>query len=349
MTKNLLSNDLDYIFESLLPYWESLNNKNIFITGGTGFFGCWFLESLIWVILKLNLNLSITILTRNAEKFKKNYPYLAGHSFINFHSGDVKNFLFPSGNYSHIIHAAAEISQPASFKGLDILTTSIQGTARVLEFARQCGVENFLMVSSGAVYGPQPEEMIHVPEEFAGRPKPEEIKSAYGIGKYAAEHLCHIYHQTHAINIKIARCFTFLGPYLSLNLPLAISHFLRDAIKGGPIIIQGDPSVRRSYLYAADLMVWLWKILFCGEPLRPFNVGSNEITSISQLASVIANCYSPPLEVIVKKNSLCAGVSASHYIPDISRAQNELQLSQKITLIDAINSTVEWHQSIKAH
>lgn len=341
---SLLSGDLNYILEAMGPGWEELRNQHIFMTGGTGFFGCWFLESFIWANQRFNLKANLTVLTRNMNRFKHHYPHLSQHDFIHFYAGDVKNFIFPPGNYSHIIHAATDVTSLDNASALDTFTTITHGTARVLEFAKQCGAKNFLLISSGAIYGEQPVASPGLAEEYIGHPRLEEARSAYGIGKYTAEHLCHLYSQAHHIPVKIARCFTFIGPYLSLNSPLAVSHFLKAAMQDQPIIIQSDGSARRSYLYTADLMVWLWKILFYGKSLRPYNVGSDQAVSIAQLAQLIANCYSPSREVITLNNP-SHGLSAQNYIPDITRAQTELQLSQKTTLTQAIQSTLKWYRT----
>jgi nucleoside-diphosphate-sugar epimerase len=337
MPLNPLSADLDFILDTVSPFWRELKNQHIFITGGTGFFGCWLLNSFIHASDKLNLNAHATVLTRDINAFKKKCPELAEHPSLNFYEGDVKNFTFRNKHYSHIIHAATDTAESDPVTTLD---TIIQGTQHTLDFAKHCKSARYLLVSSGAIYGKQPPELPAIPEDYPGRPLLEDPRSAYGIGKCTAEHLCHLYKQ-YGIDIKIARCFAFVGPYLPLNAQFAIGNFLSDAAKGGPIIVNGDGTPFRSYLYAADLTVWLWKILFCGQPLQPYNVGSNEAVSIAELAHLIAGRFSPKLEVIVKK-AAPENKLAARYVPDVTRAKNELGLIQKINLVEAIDKTLNW-------
>ena len=68
--------------------------------------------------------------------------------------------------------------------------TIVDGTRRTLDFARRTGARRFLLTSSGAVYGRQPAELTHVPEEYAGAPDPTDAGHVYGEGKRAAEMLC---------------------------------------------------------------------------------------------------------------------------------------------------------------
>ncbi len=235
----------------------------MFITGGTGFFGHWILESLLWANDILDLDVKIVLLSRNPDAFSKKNPQLAYHPAVSWIQGDVKTFDFPEGQFSYVIHAASEGNvRLAQENPILLFDTIVEGTHHVLEFARTHGTRKLLFTSSGAVYGRQPPELTHIPEDYSGAPDVMNPRSAYGEGKRAAELLCNLYSQQFGLETKIARCFAFVGPYLPLNANYAIGNFIRDAINGGPIVIKGDGTPYRSYLYAADLAIWLWTILF---------------------------------------------------------------------------------------
>src|SRR5512141_1594835 len=107
---NPLSHDLDHILEHTHDLWDELRGERIFITGGTGFFGCWLLESFLWANDHLNLNCQTTVLSRSPDAFQKKAPHLAGHEAVSVIQGDVRTFEFPSGEFSHIIHTATDSS-----------------------------------------------------------------------------------------------------------------------------------------------------------------------------------------------------------------------------------------------
>jgi dTDP-glucose 4,6-dehydratase len=335
--------DLEHILTHTHSCWDELRGKRLFITGGTGFFGCWLLESFIWANDRLGLNASALVLSRNPEAFRQKAPGIAGHPAIRMCPGDVASFEFPDGSFSHIIHAATESNDKLNAgEPLAMFDTIVLGARHTLEFALACGAAKFLFTSSGAVYGRQPSELSLMPEDYVGAPDPMNPGSAYGEGKRAAELLCRLYAARHGFEAKIARCFAFVGPYLPLDKHFAIGNFIRDALNGGPIRVHGDGTPCRSYLYAADLAIWLWTILFKGAPNRAYNVGSEAACNIAELARSVAQLLSPPSAVEVARTPV-PNQPIERYVPSTRRASTELGLGQTFDLRESIARTLTWY------
>jgi len=348
MRQNPLAADLDHVLAHTEGLWEELRGQRIFITGGTGFFGCWLLESFAWANDRLRIGAEAVVLTRNPDAFRVKAPHLAAHPAIRLHAGDVRNFDFPEGQFSHVIHAATEASAKLNAeRPLLMLDTIVEGTRRALDFAVQAGAKKFLLTSSGAVYGKQPPEMTHIPEDYVGAPDPLDPASAYGEGKRMAELLCALYHRQHGIEPKIARCFAFVGPYLPLDAHFAIGNFIRDALKGGPIVVKGDGTPYRSYLYAADLAIWLWTMLFRAPGCRPYNVGSDVSLTVGQTAALAAKLANPRCETGLQQAAV-PGQPPARYVPDVGRAAMELGLQGRICIEDGLGRCLRWFQTQRA-
>lgn len=339
-----LSRDRQHVLEHTDGLWEPLRQRRIFITGGTGFFGTWLLQSLLWANEEYRLGTQVVVLSRNWQAFAAKCPLLAGNPAVACHAGDVRTFAFPSGEFSHVIHAATEASAKLNEEDpLLMLDTIVEGTRHTLDFAQHCEAENFLLASSGAVYGRQPPELTHVPEDYVGAPDTMSPRCAYGEGKRMAEHLCALCARKSSMRTTIARGFAFVGPGLPLDIHFAIGNFIRDGLKGGPILVQGDGTPLRSYLYAADLAIWLWKILIRGTSCRPYNVGSEESVSIGELAHLVADCF--PLRPEVRIRGVAVpGKLAEPYVPSTRRAQSELGLRENVSLRQGIERTIDYHQ-----
>ena len=342
----LPAEDLAHVLTHTRELWAEARGQSFFITGGTGFFGMWLLESFAHINDSLALGMRATVLTRDPASFTKKAPHLTERPDIKFIQGDIRTFAFPPERFDYIIHAATEASATLNNEApQEMLDAIIGGTRRVLDLAALCGVKKLLLTSSGAVYGRQPAEMPHVTEDYLGAPDPLLPGSAYGEGKRVSEHMCVVHARQHGYEVKIARCFAFVGPHLPLDSHFAIGNFIRDALAGHSIHIAGDGTPMRSYLYASDLAVWLWTILFHAPSARAYNVGSDEDVSIKQLATNVASTLGGSSSVNVAQPANPSGI-LSRYVPSVNRAKAELDLHAIVSLPDAIRRTNTWHQSL---
>lgn len=332
--------DLAHILQHTETLWPELAGKRLFITGGTGFFGLWLLETLAYAKQRLSLDLTATILTRDAKAFARNAPHLAHHPMFDWVEGDMRGVAFPPGEFSHLLHAATPSSIPPPPQ--ELLDTIIDGTRHVLDFARAARVQRLLFLSSGAVYGPQPPELTHISETAPCAPNPVLPTSAYGEGKRIAELLCALTAQETGMVAVIARCFAFIGPHLPLDVHFAAGNFLRDALCGGPIRIESDGRPVRSYLHMTDLMIWLLTLLVRGKSAYPYNVGSGEAVSLLELAEHIQTAFLLTTPIVVR--SPASNAPAPRYVPDVGLAKRELGLDVHIPLTEAIARTAAWLQ-----
>lgn len=317
------------------PPWEDLRGARLLLTGGTGFFGAWLLETLTRAADE-GLDARATVLTRDPAAFRRSRPHLAGHPAVSLLAGDVLTLEPPAASFTHVIHAATPASARLNLEQPRLMfDTIVDGTRRVLAVARATGARRFLLASSGAVYGRQPPELSHLPEEYPGAPVPGAAGSAYGEGKRAAEALCLESFGAGGPEPVLARGFAFCGPYLPLDAHFAIGNFVRDALAGGPIRVAGDGTPFRSYLYGADLATWLWTLLARGQAGRAYNVGSERAVSISELARLVARVLgcTRGVEVAVTPE---AGRPAERYVPSTRRAREELGLDEGWTLEEAV-------------
>jgi nucleoside-diphosphate-sugar epimerase len=339
--KPLPPEDLQHILDHTRDTFRSLSRARIFLTGGTGFFGHWLLESLLYANRELSLNLTVTVLTRNAAQFRTRSPHIASDPAITLLQGDIRTFTFPAPPFTHILHAATDSSSQAGRPAYELSETILTGTRRILHFAREAGVTRLLYTSSGAVYG-RSSTLMRIPETAHTGPDPLQLSSAYDEAKRMSEHLCIAYSHDTPLEAVIARPFAFVGPHLPLDQHFAIGNFLASAMTGQPIHIRGDGTPRRSWLYMADLAIWMWTLLVRGESNRAYNVGSDEGMSIADAARLTIDTLRPGLAIQIDGTPDLANPLNS-YVPSIDRARAELGLTVTIPLAEALRRTAAWH------
>lgn len=333
--------DIETVLQRVGPRFARLTRKRILMTGGTGFMGRWLLASLLAANRSGGLECEIAILTRDRTGFSRHFPELACDPAVRLIPGDVRSPLPDIGPIDVVVHGAADVARPAH---PDItFDVCVQGMRQVLDAADRGGARELLVLSSGAVYGRQPVTLDALPETWLGAHDPLDPRAAYGLGKLAAEWMALEHGRRHGAAVRIARCFAFVGPMLPMDGPFAIGNFIRDALDGRPIRITGDGTPLRSYLYAADMAAWLWRILIDGEPGRTYNVGGPQALSIAELARLVESTLGASAGVACLQ-AADPGRAPERYLPDLTRARSELGLDAWTDLPEAIRRTARWYR-----
>jgi dTDP-glucose 4,6-dehydratase len=335
------SEDLQYAEDQLGSLVDNLRGVTIFLAGSTGFIGKSLIESLVWLNRSKNLNLEIHSVSRNPEKFFALYPHFKDYLEFHLLKGDIRDqrMSFEGRTIDMMIHAAADVI--AETRPEDLFDSCVRGTENLIEFAIQQSCKKFLLLSSGAIYGKLPKDMDSFPESFQGGIDLSSPKSAYALGKQASEWITQ--QKTEQMDVMIARCFAFVGPYLPIDSHFAIGNFMRDVMANRDIEINGDGTPLRTYLYTSDLCVWLLKILLSGQSGDVFNVGGNEVISIAKLADLVNRMNTSKVNIHIHQTSKDKLTDA--YIPNIDKISTKLGLYPGVNLKMAVQKTLNWNQA----
>jgi dTDP-glucose 4,6-dehydratase len=214
----------------------------------------------------------------------------------------------------------------------------LEGTTNILDLAVATRARRFLLTSSGGIYGPQPSDLEAIPEDWRGSPPMDEPSTAYSQAKRAAEHLCSLYREAHGLETVIARCFAFVGQDLPLNAHFAIGNFIQDALSSEQITVAGDGTPLRTYLDQSDLAHWLWTLMIEGSDGETYNVGSDRVISIAELAYLVRDL------IAQEKSVHILGVAdptaaRNRYVPSIGKILRQHGLRPEVALEQAILKT----------
>lgn len=333
--------DLQYIVDAAQDDLDRLRCSHIFLTGCTGFLGKWMVETLVYANEILNLQMRITVLTRSVKRVFKEMPHWQGYANMCLAEGDVTNWgPKQTPRVSHIIHGANYTNAGQEDWALEHMTTAYEGTRCMLEMAREHQSQALLLLSSGAVYGlAKPTNEAPFVEQECSADDYVREPHVYALCKYFEETYTAAFGKKYGIRIPVARLFSFMGKYMPLHQRQALSSFINDVQNGRDITIQGDGTAVRSYMYAADMVVWLLALLVRGEHGTPYNVGSDVPINIKDLARLVVESASKEAAVHVLGGK-SSGNAPNIYFPSVLRCKSEFQLAPKIDIVSMLKSVL---------
>ena len=337
--------EFDNTVHQLSNYKEIFKNKKFLITGGTGFIGKWLVASLNSLSIDMKLNIDIYILTRNEGFFKDKFNESFPKKNIHFIEADIRNLdkLKSSNfNFDYIILGANDATYDFSLNSKVLSETLIGGTFNLLDTFVSSRTKSIIHLSSGAVYGDISKSKTGVKETDRSLVDINNIGSMYGLSKSLVESILNQFGDQNNINIINARCFAFVGPYLPLDKHFAIGNFINDCIHRRPLIINGDGSPVRSYMYSADMAR---AILLClvKDKSMTINVGSDEKITIKDLALLVSKTLTNQ-KVVIKDKENSHPEKSNYYLPDISFLKS-LGFQESCNLKESIKRTYNFYKT----
>jgi dTDP-glucose 4,6-dehydratase len=304
--------------------------KTLLIIGGSGFFAKSIIDNIYYYSFFKKIK-KIILLSRSVNKIK--IDRTVNNKFkIKTIRGDISKLKkIPFADY--IIYCAINYNYDEDYKAVK----------NYLNLAKKNHLKSkILYISSGAVYGKQPETNKGFKENYLQFNNKisfkKSYKKEYSEIKLKNEKLFQQFGKEGA-KVSIARCFSFVGPDLPLNATYVIGNIINNILRNKNIIIKANYKIIRSYMYSDDLVRWLLKILDHSNKLCPiFNVGSDNKVSIHKTANVLAKKYN--LEVLSPKIS---SKKIDNYIPNINKARKGLNLTVNNDSLGAIQKTINFH------
>lgn len=301
-----------------MPRADAFNmaGRHVFLTGGTGMVGRTLLDYFATVARGGNAP-RVSVLTRDPAGFAARFPVQAGLEGLTLVAGSLATLSSLPPGTTDVIHGAADTHAAAGHAAW--IEQIVGGTRTVLAASTDAGVERFLLLSSGAVYGPQPSSLARLGEDYHGAPDPLRPGSTYGQAKRLAEQLCTVFLNERGLHTVVARLFAFGGAHTPRDGRYALGNFVRDALSaaGDPIRVAGDGTAVRSYLGGYDTAHALVTAWCVGESGQAYNIGSEEPVTIAELARKVRDRLSPSREIAVLGGA--GDGQRSRYVPDVSR------------------------------
>jgi UDP-glucose 4-epimerase len=314
-------------------------NRRVLITGAAGFLGSHLAEkyvnegNVVYAVDNLmngNLNNIRTLL------HKKNFKFI--HDDIR---RDELYKTLPS-NLDAIIHLAAQIHVDRSIVNPEeTFKINVDGTQKILEFARMHDVKKILHASTSEVYG----SAQYAPMDER---HPLSARHPYGVSKVAADRLCFTYNETYDLGVDIIRCFNLFGPrQKDTGYGGVIAIFINRVLQGKPPIIYGDGTQTRDYMFITDAVEAYDAVLKSdGSPCREgVNFGSGREISINDIANLVIKDIGVEIKPIHIEPR---PVEVQRLFAEISKSKELLSFKTKVEFEQGLSLLIDWYENFKS-
>lgn len=281
MTSSIVKKDIKRISDSDIS-WDKLEGKTVLVTGATGFIGSFIISALMQRVIDNGADIRVIAMVRSEERAKNklaDYMHLGRMSFL---VGDVVKPIVTDLKADYIIHCASNAA-PDMYANdpVGTMQTNFFGTSNLLDYAKSCGAEKFLYVSTIEVYG-KTDNLDTIGEEDFGFISSSNVRSCYPESKKCCENLTICYGSQYGVNVSIGRLSYIYGAGMSRTDSKVCALFARRVAAGEDIVLKSTGEQLRSYTYVSDAITGLLTVLLDGENGEAYNIasGTSRITIV---------------------------------------------------------------------
>jgi dTDP-glucose 4,6-dehydratase len=313
--------------------------KRILVTGGAGFIGSNYINSILSSSDDLIVNIDKLTYAGNLENLKE----VESKQNYNFVKGDITNvelvdYVFNKYKITHVVNFAAESHVDRSILGSEIFfQTNVIGTNVLLEASRRYDIERFLQVSTDEVYGSLGKDGLFTEST------PLSPNSPYSSSKASADLMALSFHHTYDMPVVVTRCSNNYGQlqFPEKLIPLMIINALNDK----KLPVYGDGMNVRDWIYVLDHNKAIDLVLEKGRVGEVYNIGASKEMPNIEIIKLILNKLNKGEDLIEYVKDRLG--HDRRYAIDSAKIQNELGWSPQFDFANAIENTIDWYLNNK--
>lgn len=288
--RNLIAEDASIIANADID-WKQLKNKSVLISGANGYVPQFFVHGLLKRNDMFHEEIRVIAMCRSRQRAEQRFSAYLDRDDFELFIGEVTEPVVYEGNVDFIIHAASPANMKVRYTNLkEVFDANVIGCENLLELAEDKKAK-FLFLSSVDIYG-KSGDARRLTEDFSGALDPLNPRNVYSCAKRAAETLC-ICYANRGVDCKIVRPFQILGSGIELDDGRLHADFISQMLKGDTIVLKGDGTPRRTFLYVTDAITGMLTVMLSGNSGEAYNVVSETgEASVLELAELMASLAS---------------------------------------------------------
>ena len=306
--------------------------QKVLVTGGAGFIG----SHIVDLLIKKNYDV---VVVDNLSSGKKEFVNKKARFYSVDINSDELNRIFALEEPDFVVHAAAQISVIKAMEDPKFdAYNNIVGTINLLEACRRYHVRKIVFLSSSAVYGDP--DYLPIDENH-----PLKMISPYGISKHTAEHYLYVYYHNYNIDYVVLRLANVYGPRQGLGRTIGvIPSFIQRFLENKPIIIYGDGSQTRDFVFVGDVAEAVVMALKKPTIRKIFNLGSQTEVSIIGLVRRLEKFFNKKAKIEFAPANTG---DIKRMVLLIDNIRKELGWKPRTNFDAGLKMTVEWFKKYK--